>query len=64
MIDPNRQPDLLALITHARTVSSEAREAFGTSAAPLVDEPRAILIRTCHRVELYVVGAGNDGDLR
>lgn len=43
-----------ALITHARYVSSEAREQFATAAAHM-DDPRAILVHTCHRVEVYVV---------
>jgi glutamyl-tRNA reductase len=63
VIEPNRQPDLVALVTHARAVSSEEREAFGTSAASLAGDPRTILIRTCHRVELYAVGAGIDDAL-
>lgn len=49
-------PDLglIAFVTHARRVASEGREAFGDSAAAFAGDPRAILLRTCHRVELYV----------
>ncbi len=63
MNDPHRRPDLHALVTHARAVSSEAREAFGRDALRLAEDPRTILIRTCHRVELYVVGAVSDDAL-
>jgi glutamyl-tRNA reductase len=45
---------LIALIAHARSVPSEAREAFGDAAARVAHDPRAILVRTCHRIELYV----------
>jgi glutamyl-tRNA reductase len=45
---------LAALIAHARHVPSEAREAFGDAAALIAHDPRAILLRTCHRIELYV----------
>ena len=46
---------LVALVAHARSVPSEEREAFGDSAAAMARDPRAILLRTCHRVELYTV---------
>ena len=45
---------LIALIAHARNVHSEAREEFGDAAARIAHDPRAILLRTCHRIELYV----------
>jgi glutamyl-tRNA reductase len=45
---------LLALTVHARHVGSEEREAFAAAASTMGDDPRAILLRTCHRVELYV----------
>jgi glutamyl-tRNA reductase len=51
--------DLIALVTHARDVTSEAREAFAAAAAPVAGDPRAILVHPCHRVGLYVV-AGTD----
>jgi glutamyl-tRNA reductase len=35
-------------------VPSEARERFGDAAAAIAADPRVILLRTCHRVELYV----------
>jgi glutamyl-tRNA reductase len=57
---------LIALVAHARSVSSEDREAFAAAAARIAHDPRAILLRTCHRVELYVVsdGVGEAGDGR
>ncbi len=51
---PGADLGLVALVTHARSVSSEEREAFGRAAAAVAGDPRAILLRTCHRVELYV----------
>src|SRR5512135_207630 len=45
---------VLALLAHARGVPSEARERFARDAARLADDPRVIVLRTCHRVELYV----------
>ncbi|HYO45027.1 MAG TPA: hypothetical protein VES19_17650 [Candidatus Limnocylindrales bacterium] len=60
MIDPSTEPGLVALVTHARSVHSEEREAFGDAAAALAGDPRAILVRTCHRVELY--GAIHPGE--
>ncbi len=49
------EPGLVALVAHARDVSSEAREAFAAAAAPIAHDPRVIVVRTCHRVELYAV---------
>lgn len=53
MTVPGSDLGLIALTTHARSVPSEAREAFGTTAAAIAHDPRVILLRTCHRVELY-----------
>jgi glutamyl-tRNA reductase len=47
---------LVALVVHARDVPSEAREAFGDAAMAIAHDPRAILLRTCHRAELYLTG--------
>lgn len=55
MTDPRADLSLVALVTHARHVPSEAREAFAAAAAAVAGDPRAILIRTCHRAELFVV---------
>ena len=46
---------VVALVAHARSVASESRELFADAAAALADDPRAILLRTCHRAELYLV---------
>lgn len=51
--DPNGIT-LVALICHARAVPSETRESFAQAAAAAADDPRAILLHTCHRAELYV----------
>ena len=53
--DPVAAAGLVAFAAHARSVPSETREAFGDRATILAADPRAILLRTCHRVELYVV---------
>ncbi|HYM82975.1 MAG TPA: hypothetical protein VEY67_02340 [Candidatus Dormibacteraeota bacterium] len=61
------EPRLVALVAHARRVPSEAREAFAGSCAALSDDPRAIVLRTCHRVEVYAAlqaGAEIEGDRR
>jgi glutamyl-tRNA reductase len=52
-----RHPSIgvVALVTHARTVPSEARERFAEAAASLADDPRVMILRTCHRAELYAV---------
>jgi glutamyl-tRNA reductase len=59
---------LVALVVHARTVPSDEREAFGHAAMRVVHDPRVILLRTCHRVELYAAVDGDDagapGDAR
>jgi glutamyl-tRNA reductase len=46
---------VVALVTHARTVPSEARERFAEATASLADDPRVMILRTCHRAELYAV---------
>lgn len=45
---------LVALAVHARRVPSLEREAFAAHAAALAATGGAILLHTCHRVELYV----------
>ncbi len=56
-------PTIVALVLHARSVPSLARETFAEAARPLAQSEIAVLVRTCHRVELYVAaGSGaNDG---
>ncbi len=61
MTVPGTDLGLIALVTHARDVPSEAREAFGDAAATVAADPRAILLRTCHRVELYVAVEPGEG---
>ena len=52
---PRAALELNALTVHARAVSSEEREAFARASMRVAHDPRAILLRTCHRVELYFV---------
>lgn len=54
---PRADLDLTALVVHARSVASEDREAFAHAAMRVAHDPRAILLRTCHRVELYYVAS-------
>lgn len=58
---PRAELHLVALVAHARSVESDAREAFAMSAMRVAHDPRAILLRTCHRVELYVVDSPASG---
>ncbi|HSW41511.1 MAG TPA: hypothetical protein VLM76_03270 [Patescibacteria group bacterium] len=48
------QPTIVALVLHARTVPSLAREAFADLLAARPLDERVIAIHTCHRVEVYV----------
>jgi glutamyl-tRNA reductase len=50
---PGNDLGLIALTAHARSVPSDEREAFGSAAAAIAHDPRVILLRTCHRVEVY-----------
>jgi len=47
-------PTIAAIVLHARSVPSLAREAFAEALASLPFDERAISIHTCHRVEVYV----------
>lgn len=51
---------IVALIVHARDVPSAARENFAEAVAGIADDPRVILLRTCHRVELYAATDDRD----
>ena len=59
-----------ALVMHARNVHSARRERFAEEAVQLARDPRVILLRTCHRVELYTATShasdsrGDGGELR
>lgn len=54
MTQPSTGLGLVALVAHARHVPSEEREAFADAATAVARDHRAILLRTCHRAELYV----------
>lgn len=52
-------PTVVAFAAHARSVPSEAREAFAAAVAALPVDARTITVHTCHRVEVYVApGSG------
>jgi glutamyl-tRNA reductase len=51
---------IIAFTAHARSVPSSAREAFAAELAALEPSEAMIVVRTCHRVELYVA-AGSLG---
>lgn len=57
---------VVALVAHARDVHSAERERFAQAAAAIEHDPRVILLRTCHRVELYVAASpsGDEADPR
>jgi glutamyl-tRNA reductase len=46
---------IIVLAAHARDVASADREAFAAAAAAVAKDPRALVLRTCHRVEVYAV---------
>ncbi len=55
---------VVALVAHARWVPSLRREAFAAELAALEPSPGAIVVHTCHRVELYIApGAWGDRPL-
>jgi glutamyl-tRNA reductase len=47
---------VVAYVLHARRVRSLERETFAAALAGIDPGPEAILVHTCHRVELYLVG--------
>jgi glutamyl-tRNA reductase len=59
-LPPPAAPTLVALVAHARHVPSLRREAFGDLLRRFPDDSRRIVIRTCHRVELYATSGGAD----
>ncbi len=62
MTGQTRISALVALAAHARDVASEEREDFAAAATPLAGDPRVLLVRTCHRAEVYaVLEPGPDG---
>lgn len=56
-------PAIVAVVAHAKHVPSAARERFAEEAAAATRDPRAIVLHTCHRVELYAArhAAPDDG---
>jgi len=62
MTMPPDELGLTALVTHARHVPSEEREALAAAAAALGADPRALTIRTCHRVEVYALADSTTPD--
>ncbi len=57
-------PSLVALVAQARRVPTAAREAFAAELAALEPNDSAIVVHTCHRVELYGTLEGlGDGTL-
>ncbi len=61
MTVPRADLGLIALTVHARVVASDEREAFGRAAMRVAHDPRVILLRTCHRVELYAADTEDTG---
>lgn len=58
-----RTATVVALVAHARRVPSAHREAFARQLLALPPSEGAIIVHTCHRVELYVAPAAYDGVL-
>ncbi len=52
---------LHAVVAHARRVTSPAREEFGDALAGVAGHEQVLVVRTCHRVEVYVALRGGDG---
>jgi glutamyl-tRNA reductase len=52
---------VVALVAHARWVPSARREAFARELYALPPSPGAIVVHTCHRVELYLAPGAFDG---
>ncbi|MBA3876230.1 MAG: hypothetical protein C0498_04715 [Anaerolinea sp.] len=57
------EAEVLAYVTHARSVSSRPREAFAVELAALGDGPGHVVVHTCHRVEVYVARRSFHGEL-
>jgi glutamyl-tRNA reductase len=55
--DQDPQATVVALVAHAREVTSADREAFAERLAAAGATEAAIVVHTCHRVELYVAPA-------
>lgn len=59
---PWRDATVVAVIAHARSVPSLAREAFASAIGELPSSPAWIVVHTCHRVELYIAPDALAGD--
>ena len=59
--DPIAAAGLTGVVAHARAVPGDARDAFATAALARANDPRVIVLRTCHRVEVYAVDRDCDG---
>jgi glutamyl-tRNA reductase len=51
---------VVALVAHARSVPSVRREAFADELRAMPEDRTRLVIRTCHRVEVYAVRASLD----
>jgi glutamyl-tRNA reductase len=58
-----RSVTVTAYVAHARWVPSLEREAFASRIADLPPSAAAIVVHTCHRVELYLAPGTYDGPL-
>jgi glutamyl-tRNA reductase len=54
VVADGRSATVVALVAHARRVPSLQREAFAAELAALEPSTGAIVVHTCHRVELYL----------
>ncbi len=61
--DASSSAEVAALVAHARAVPSAVREAFAGKLAELGTSEALVMVRTCHRVELYIA-LGTLGELQ
>lgn len=54
---------LTAYVVDARTVVSARREEYAAALAPCRDQEHVLVLRTCHRVEVYVAHGGDASSL-
>ena len=54
--------DIVVHTAHARHVVSAAREEFAHAAGAVEGDPRVLVLRTCHRVDLYAVSGPASGE--
>lgn len=58
----NGVADIVVHTAHARQVASAAREEFARAAMRVDRDPRAMVLRTCHRVDIYAVLERSSGE--